>query len=425
MRQSELFLKTKKEAPKGEQSANAVFLQRGGFIHKEMAGVYSFLPLGLRVLRKVENIVREEMVKIGGQEMMASVLQPKEIWEKTGRWSGGVGKEVMYKCEQKDGEVGLGPTHEEMFTEIARQFIQSYEDLPLALFQIQTKFRRELRSRSGLLRGREFGMKDLYSFHADEGDFWEFYERAKQAYFRVFQRCGLEPILTEAAGGGFTKTVTHEFQVLAPSGEDEIVYCPNRDFAQNKEIAEKKEGDPCPHCGAPLKKGKAIEVGNIFPLGTKYSEDIGLYYQDREGRKRPVIMGSYGIGTTRLVGTLVEVFNDGKGIVWPKATAPFDVHILALWAGSGKDSGIRAAAEKLSAELEAGGFEVLYDDRGVSAGEKLVEADLIGIPWRAVVSEKTLEAGGVELKARAAQKVEIVGKGKLVESLKEKCSKKS
>lgn len=407
MRQSKLFTKTIKQAPKGEKSVNAILLQRAGFIYKEMAGVYSFLPLGLRVLRKVENIIRKEMENIQGQEILMSVLQPKTLWQKTGRWSKSIGKTVMYKCQQGEQEIGLGPTHEEMITDIISAYVKSYEDLPLAVFQIQTKFRKELRPKSGLLRGREFGMKDLYSFHANEKDFKNYYEKVKKAYLKIFQRCELEAILTEASGIGFVDGFTHEFQVLTENGEDKIIFCPKLDFSQNKDISKLKAGDNCPVCGNKLKQGKSIEVANIFPLGIKYSKAIGAFFQDKKGQKKPIIMGCYGLGVTRLMGALVEIFHDEKGIVWPVETAPFRNHFLVL--GSKNNIHLKKTGEKIYFDLQKRGIEVLYDDReNKSAGEKLIDADLIGIPQRIVLSERTLQKNSIELKKRNSKQSRLV-----------------
>lgn len=385
MKQSELFTKTRKEAPKDEESINAILLQRAGFIHKEMAGVYSFLPLGLRVLRNIENIVREEMNKIGAQEIVMSILQPKGLWKKTGRWDEGIGKEVMYKTE--DGDMGLGPTHEEMLTNIVSKIIESGDDLPFAAYQIQIKFRKEKRAKSGLLRGREFQMKDMYSFHETEEDFKEFYEKTKEAYLNVYKRCGLKAIITEASGGDFAKEVSHEFQVLSEVGEDTILYCEKCDIGVNTEISKDKK---C-KCGNDLKECKSIEAGNIFTLGTKYSEAL-----DAKVNGKPVLMGCYGIGLSRLMGTVVELFNDDKGIIWPKEIAPFKYHLISLQKNK--------EAQDIYDSLEG----VLYDDRDKSAGNKFADADLIGIPIRIVVSEKTLEKDSVEIKRRNEEKSELV-----------------
>ncbi len=409
MLQSKLFTKVKKQIPKDEKSINGILLERAGFIHKEMAGAYSFLPLGLRVLTKIENIIREEMNKISGQEVSMTIFQPKKLWEETGRWSGEIGKQVMYKCEGNK-EIGLGPTHEEMLTNIIRSYINSFEDLPVYIYQIQTKFRKEARARSGILRGREFEMKDLYSFHTSEVDFQKYYEKTKKSYIKIFDNCGIKAILTEASGHGFTKNFTHEFQVIADVGEDKIVYCPNMDFSQNKEISKLKAGDKCPVCGAKLKEDKSIEAGNIFPLGTKYSKAMNALFTDRDGKRKPIIMGCYGIGVSRLMGTIVEIHHDEKGIIWPSSVAPFDIHLISLKSGDEKiNKKIKENSEKLYKELEKTGKQVLYDDReNKSAGEKFADADLIGIPYRLVVSEKTLKNDNVEIKKRNENKIKLV-----------------
>ena len=407
MFQSRLFTKTKREVPKNEKSWNAILLQRAGFCHKEMAGVYTYLPLGLRVLRKIEGIVREEMQKISAQEILMSVLQPKSLWQKTGRWQNGIGK-VMYKCQDTE-KVGLGPTHEEMITNIVKNYIHSVDDLPQAIYQIQVKFRREPRARSGLIRGREFEMKDLYSFHASEEDFNQYYQKVKQAYFRILKRCGLKSILTEASGAGFTRGFTHEFQVIAENGEDKIIYCQNGHFSQNKEITKLKAGDKCPVCGRPLSEDKSIEVGNIFPLGTKYSQALGAVFRDRDGKTKPIIMGCYGIGISRIMGTVVETHHDEKGIIWPSSISPFNVHLLLLDDTHKRSDARKKIADKLYRTLQKTGIEVLYDDRKKkSAGEKFADADLIGIPYRIVVSERTLRKKSVEVKKRNMKMTRLV-----------------
>jgi len=403
MLQSEFFCKTKKEAPKDEKSINAQLLIRAGFIYKEMAGAYTYLPLGLRVLRKIENIIREEMEKIGGKEILMTVFQPKNLWQETGRWSKEIGQ-VMYKCKEDNKEIGLGPTHEEMLSDIIRHYVNSYEDLPLYLYQIQTKFRKEPRARSGLLRGREFDMKDLYSFHSTEEDFRKYYKKVANAYLRILKRCGLKGIITEASGAGFTKEYTHEFQVLTEGGEDTIVFCLKGDFSQNKEIAKFKAGDTCPKCKAILREGKSIEVGNIFPLGTKYSQAMKAYFVDKNGKRKPIIMGCYGIGPSRTMGAIVEVHHDEKGIIWPKEVAPFQIHLIKIE----NTREVRMAAEKLYKNLQKQGQEVLYDDRDRTAGEKFADADLIGIPIRIVVSERTLAKNSAEIKKRSEKKAELI-----------------
>lgn len=421
MRQSKLFGKTLRESPRDEIAANAKLLERGGFVYKTMAGVYDYLPLGFRVLEKIRNIVREEMNAIGGQEVLMTTLQPKERWEKTNRWEE-LGKEVMYQFKDHSGrETGLAATHEEPLTEIALHSINSYKDLPLFIYQIQTKFRDELRAKSGLVRGRELLMKDLYSFHTDEEDFRRFYfGPVDRSYKKVFKRCGLDAYMTEASGGAFTKDHTHEYQVFSEAGEDIVFYCSACRFAENREIATVKEGDSCPKCKGTIRSAKSIEVGNIFPLGTKYSLPLGLFYSDKNGQKRPVVMGSYGIGISRLVGTIPEVYHDERGILWPESVAPFRVHLIEI---SGKETARRkkvtAYAEKLYKNLLAKGVEVLYDDREEkSAGEKFADSDLIGIPWRVIVSEKTIEKKGIEIKRRNEQTSTIVKESEFLKKIK-------
>ena len=400
MLQSKLFTKTLKEAPKDEEALNAKLLIRAGFIQKVMAGVYSYLPLGMRVLHKIENIVREEMKALGEEVLMPS-LHPKENWEKTGRWKD---FGALYKVVSKfDAEYALGPTHEEIVTPMAQKFAFSYRDFPFAVFQIQTKFRDEERPKSGLLRGREFRMKDLYSFHASQEDLKSYYEKAKEVYKKTFSRLGLSALLTEASGGTFSK-FSHEFQVLSSNGEDTIYFC-DCGLARNKEISgDLAEGAPCPNCGKKLKESHGIEVGNIFELNTKFTEPFGFTFKDKDGKEKPVYMGCYGLGTSRVMGTLAEVSNDSKGLIWPESVAPFRAHFLELGEGLG---------EKIYEDLGRAGIETLYDDRDVSAGEKLADADLMGMPWRVIVSAKT--GSEVEIKIRREEKTKLV---KIEEAIK-------
>jgi len=399
MKYSQLFAKTLRQAPKDETSTNAKLLIRGGFVSKELAGIYNFLPLGLRVLNKISNIVREEMNSAGGQEILLSALQNKESWQKTGRWEE---FDALFKVKSRyDFDYALGPTHEEVLVPIAKQFVSSYRDLPFYLYQIQVKFRDEPRAKAGLLRGREFLMKDLYSFHENEKDLGDYYDIMKKAYAKVFARCGLDAIETEASGGTFSE-FSHEYQVICESGEDEIIYCPGGDFAQNTEISKVPEGKQCDLGHGPLKKVKTIEVGNIFPLKDNFSKSLGLTFKDKSGKEKYVLMGCYGIGISRLMGTIVEVYNDKAGIIWPKSVSPFDVHLLTindqqLTINQGKD---------IYNKLQKTGIDVLWDDReDVSAGEKFADADLIGIPVRLVVSKK-VGKGRVEFKERGKQKTE-------------------
>ena len=401
MRQSQLFTKTTKNTPADETSVNAQLLLKGGFIDKQMAGAYSYLPLGDIVFKKIVNIIRDEMNAIGGQEMTMTSLQPKDLWQTTERWD--TIEKIMYKFEEKSGaQVGLAWTHEEAVTKIATKFISSYRDLPKYVYQIQTKFRNEPRAKSGILRTREFVMKDLYSFHSSEQDLDEYYEIAKKAYINIFKRCGLDALVVEASGGAFTKKYSHEFQVLSGAGEDNTVYCSSCKWAQNSEVTKVKAGNKCPDCGKKVAEGKSIEVGNIFKLGTKFSEAFKLNFTDATGKQQPVIMASYGIGPGRVMGTIVEVHHDDEGIVWPASVAPFYVHLISL----GDDKKIMMEAEKIYNELRDDGIDVLWDERDASAGEKFKDADLLGLPLRVVISSKT--QGKVEVKCRNSDKVELI-----------------
>jgi prolyl-tRNA synthetase len=415
MRQNELFTKTIREVPKDEKSINAKLLIRGGFIRKLMAGVYTFLPLGLKVQEKIEEIIREEMNSVGGQEILMPALHPKKNWEITNRWK----YPEMFKLKNRGGkDFSLGWTHEEIITPLVKEFISSYKDLPIYVYQIQDKFRDELRAKSGLLRGVEFVMKDLYSFHRDEKDLDSFYEKMKKAYFRIFQRCGLggKTFLTLASGGTFSK-YSHEFQTVTPYGEDEIFLCPKCKLAVNKEIIE-QEKNKCPKCGNKrLLVKRAIEVGNIFKLSDKFSRAFNFYFRDKKGKEKLVQMGCYGIGLGRLMGAIVEVHHDEKGIIWPKEVAPFQIHLIPIpegkplvSCGAGENSQkVKKTAEKLYQDLQKAGIEVLYDDRiGKTVGEKFADADLIGIPIRLVISERTLKQNCVEMKKRSEKKTRLI-----------------
>jgi prolyl-tRNA synthetase len=401
MRQSILFSKTQREFPKRETFINAKLLIRAGFIDKLSAGIYTFLPLGFRVLKKIEKIIREEMEKIGGQEILMPALHPKENWEITGRW-----KEMkeIFKLKAGKKEFALGPTHEEIITPLVKKFVRSYKDLPLYLFQIQDKFRNEKRVKSGLLRGREFLMKDLYSFHARKEDLDSYYEKVKEAYFRIFERVGIKEktYLTFASGGTFSK-FSHEFQTECPAGEDTIFVCKNCNQAINKEI--KNDVKNCPNCnGNSFEKKKAIEVGNIFKLGEKFSRPFNLTFLDKDGTKKFVQMGCYGIGLGRLMGAIAEIFHDQRGIIWPKEISPFQVHLIYV----GETKKVKEISEKIYNELTKEKIEVLYDDREKSPGEKFFDCDLIGIPLRMIVSEKTLKKNSVEFKERKTGKIKLV-----------------
>jgi prolyl-tRNA synthetase len=413
MRQSQLFTKITKELPKDETSFNAQILIRAGFIDKVGAGIYTYLPLGYRVLNKISDIIREEMDAIGGQEVLMPVLTPKEVWETTGRWQS---FEALFKLIGSDKkEYALGATHEEIVTPLAKKFVFSYKELPVFIYQIQTKFRDELRAKAGLIRGREFSMKDLYSFHTSDRDLNEFYKLAQKTYFKICERCGLLDCtyLTYASGSTFSK-YSHEFQTLSEAGEDTIYICEKCNIAVNGEIIEEQK--TCPHCNnKKLRPAKAIEVGNIFKLGTRFSRPFGFQYTDKSGKKHDVVMGCYGIGPSRIMGAIVEIHNDSQGITWPEEVAPFKAHILAI--GNLKLEMIKKA-EQLYRQLQEVGIEVLYDDRVEgSAGEKFAEADLIGCPYRLVISEKTLKKNSVEVKKRNDKKCELVKTDQVIELL--------
>ena len=404
MRQSKLFTKTRKEAPSDEVSKNAELLIRGCFIHKEMAGVYSYLPLGLRVLKKIENIIREEMDRVGGQEILMSSFQPKENWEKTGRWT------VMtdlYKVADSSGrEVALGPTHEEIVVPILKNYAFSFKDFPIAVYQIQNKFRMEMRAKSGILRGREFLMKDMYSFHTTPEDLSIFYDNMKDVYKTIFDRVGIGHLtyMTFASGGTFSK-YSHEFQTITSAGEDTIYIDEKSSIAVNKEVLRDEVLNDLGLQKENLKEQRSIEVGNIFNLKTKFSESFDLLYTDEKGEKRMVLMGCYGIGLGRLMGAIVEVLSDDNGIIWPESIAPFAVHLLIL----GDDPEVFKEANKVYESLVKNNIEVLFDDRKeISAGEKFADSVLLGIPFRAVVSSRSLKEGGIEIKKRTEEKGKII-----------------
>lgn len=395
MRQTNLLTKTRKDAPADEVAKNAAFLIKGGFVHKEAAGIYSYLPLGQRVLEKITAIIREEMNALGAQEVSLSALQPPAAWQKTNRWD----LPVWFKTKlSAGGELGLGWTHEEAITAIMKNHISSYKDLPKAVYQIQTKFRNEERAKSGVLRGREFLMKDLYSFHTTADDLEGFHERCRDAYHAVFRRVGLgdQTFLTVASGGEFSK-FSFEFQTLAESGEDTIYLDREKGLAVNKEIFSQDVLADAGLGKENLEEHAAIEVGNIFKLGTRFSEPLGLTYKDESGKDLPVVMGSYGIGPSRLLGALAEIHSDERGIRWPESVAPFRAHLIAI----GETDEVRETAETLYESLEVHGIETLYDDRkAAQTGEKFADADLVGIPYRIIVSTKSLADGGAEIRKR-------------------------
>ena len=414
MRQTQVFTKTNKTVPADEAALNAKLLIQAGYIYKQMAGAYVFLPLGKRVLDKIVQIVREEMDAIGGNELSMTALQPQEPWEASGRWSDEA-MDIWFKTELATGAtLGLAPTHEEPITQMMTRFISSYKDLPAYPYQFQTKFRNELRSKSGLMRGREFLMKDLYSFCRDRETHDAFYEKISEAYHRVYERLGIGEITfkTFASGGSFSK-YSHEFQTLSSVGEDTIYVSRAKKIAINEEVYNAQTLADLGVTEDELERLPAVEVGNIFTLGTRFSEAEDLYYTDEKGERHPVFMGSYGIGPSRLMGLLAEHFADDKGLVWPENVAPFKVNLVPI------DEESFAVAEDLYQTMEKAGLEVFYDDRkDVRAGEKFVDSDLMGMPYRVVVSKKLVDEGKFELITRSTGDTQILDEDQLLNKLK-------
>jgi prolyl-tRNA synthetase len=397
MRVTQLFTKTSKTAPTDEVAKNAQLLIRAGYVYKEMAGVYAYLPLGIRVLDKIKQIVREEMNAIEGQELIMAGLQRRDIWEKTGRWDDET-VDVWFKSQLKDGtDIGFGWSHEEPIVEMLKRYVESYKDLPVSVYQFQTKLRNELRAKSGIMRGREFVMKDMYSCNIDADAHERFYQACIDAYNRVYDRLGIgkDTYVTFASGGAFTQ-FSHEFQTICDAGEDVIYLHREKNIALNEEVM---DDDNLAKLGVKreeLEKVKTAEVGNIFNFGTQKSEDMDFAFTNEQGVRQFVHLGSYGIGITRVMGVIAEKFSDEKGLVWPDNIAPYRVYLARL----GTDEAVVTAADKLYDELGAAGVEVLYDDRDARPGEKFADADLLGIPHRIVVSSKTVEQGSFEYKKR-------------------------
>lgn len=416
MKQSQLFTKTRKEAPKDEVAKNAELLIRAGYIHKEMSGVYSFLPLGLRVMNKIENIIREEMNKIGGQEVSLTALQDKNLWEKTDRWDDKKVDNWFKTSLKNDTEVGLGFTHEEPLTAIMAEYVKSFRDLPSYIYQFQTKFRNETRAKSGIMRGREFVMKDLYSFSRDENEHNLFYKKVEDSYLNIFRKVGLEKSthVTFASGGSFSK-YSHEFQTITEAGEDTIYVDEKKKIAINKEVFNDEVLSELGLNKDDLVEKKSVEVGNIFSLGTRFSEPLGLLYLDEKGEKKSVVMGSYGIGLGRLMGTVAEVLSDDAGLIWPMSISPFHVHLVALPDKNGK---VIPAAQELYESLLMKNIEVLFDDRDLRPGEKFADSDLMGIPVRIVISEKTMADNVIEVKDRKSGEVQKVSISQFLEKFK-------
>lgn len=413
MRASQLFTKTSKNAPADEISRNAQLLIRAGFVYKVMAGVYAYTPLGLKVLENIKQIVREEMDAIGGQELVMTNLQKKETWETTGRWSNDA-VDVWFKTALQDGtEVGLAWTHEEAIMEMMQQFIRSYKDLPAVVYQFQNKLRNELRAKSGIMRGREFIMKDMYSLHATQQDLDEYYDQVIEAYKRIYDRLGIgdETFVTFASGGAFTK-YSHEFQTICKAGEDTLYINDDKSVAVNEEVLD----DATKDLGidkASLTPITTAEVGNIFKFGTEKSEQMGIYYTDKDGKQKPIYLASYGVGVTRAMGVIVEKFADDKGIVWPENVAPAKVYIVRI----GGEDAVRVA-DTLYEELLSAGIEVLYDDRNERPGAKFADAELMGIPHRVTVSDRLNDQGLYEYTNRMSGETKTLTHDSLLAILK-------
>lgn len=407
MRVTEVFTKTSKTAPADEVAKNAQLLIRAGFVHKEMAGVYAYLPYGLRVVEKIKQIVREEMNAIRSNELIMTGLQRKDVWEKTGRWSDEA-VDIWFKTKlQDDTELGLGWSHEEPIVDMLKPHIQSYKDLPVSLYQFQTKMRNELRAKSGIMRGREFVMKDMYSFHDSSEALEAYYNETIEAYKRVYSRLGIgeDTYVTFASGGAFTK-FSHEFQTICDAGEDVIYLHREKNIAVNEEVID----DAVKELGVAreeLEKVKTAEVGNIFNFGSQKTDEMGLRFANKDGKLSSIYMGSYGIGITRVMGVIVEKFSDDRGLVWPVAVAPYQVYLATI-------GDVAEQAEALYEELQQRGIEVLYDDRDVRPGEKFADAELLGIPHRIVISPKLLEQGMYEYKSRVSDGQQILTKDGLL-----------
>lgn len=417
MKWSKFFIPTFKEVPAGTEAISHQLLLRAGLVHMLTSGVYSYLPLGLKVLRRIENIIRQEMNAIGANELFLPCLHPLDLWERTGRDKTLADVMIKFDDNRKKG-MCLGPTHEEVITNLVKDFVQSYRQLPIVLYQIQTKFRDELRPRFGIVRAREFIMKDAYSFDFNQDGLAKNYDLMHGAYKRIFQRCGLDVVTLEADSGAMGGDVSHEFMVPAPIGEDTIVSCPSCDF-QGGATDERREGAICPKCQkGQLTAQVAIELGHIFQLGTKYSEALDAQYLDEDGKQKPIIMGCYGIGVSRVIAAVIEKNNDEWGIIWPREVAPFDVEIVLI-EGSDTGGGISELADQYYAELTGQGLEVLVDDRSESPGRKFNDADLIGIPIRIIIGKRNLADGKVEIKIRESGEVALIAKDQATKKVQE------
>ncbi len=412
MKYSKIFAKTKKTSATFD-TVNATLLTKAGFVNQLMAGAYTYLPLGLRVLNKISNIVREEMNNIGGQEVLMPMLHPSENWRQTGGWEL---VDVLFKIKSRtEKDYALGQSEEEVVTPLIKEYFNSNDNLPFLIYQIGWKFRDELRAKSGIMRGREFLMKDMYSLHATQEEFEKFYATAKEAYIKIYERCGLVAKVTEASGGAFSQKISYEFMVLTDAGEDDILYSENSNYCINTEITDLKENDLSPDNSGKLKLGRASEVGNVFDLGTKYQEAFDIKISTTDGGFTRGVMGCYGIGISRLMGVIVEKHNDENGIIWPESVAPFRVHLISI-AKSEDDESFKKA-DKLYNKLNSMGIETLWDDRiETRPGEKFTDADLIGIPFRVVISERT--GDNFEIKKRSENEAKIINETELLKLIK-------
>lgn len=400
--------KARRQAPADAQAVSHKLLVRAAYIDQLASGIFSLLPLGYLAISKVQQIVRDEMLGLGAAEVFLPALQPAQLWEESGRLST-IDPPLFRVQDRHNKELVLGSTHEEVITDLARKNIESYKDLPLSVFQIQTKFRNEMRATGGLLRVREFMMKDLYSFHRSAEDLSEYYEKVQQAYLNIFRRCDLKAFIVEADSGSIGGAVSHEYSVEAPTGEDEVKVCANCGFAANTEV-NTAQSDACPKCGGTFELKSCIENGHTFQLGTKYSEKMGALFNDQDGQKQPIVMGCYGIGIGRLLAAIAETHHDDKGLSWPRMISPVDVHVVGL------QSSVQEAARKVANEIHQS-VDVLIDDRDASPGVKLAESDLLGIPYRVIVSEKTEKEDKIEVSLRAGGSTRMMTVNEFVASL--------
>lgn len=414
MKRTELFTKTSKTVPADETSLNAKLLIKAGYVHKEMAGVYAYLPLGLRTLEKIKAIIREEMNAIGGEELLMTNLQPKAVWQTTGRWDDKL-VDIWFKAKLQTGEdIGLAWSHEEPIMNMLRDYVHSYKDLPVAVYQFQTKLRNELRAKAGIMRGREFLMKDMYSVHATKGDLEQFYNSVIEAYKRIYGRLGIGDLtyVTFASGGAFTK-YSHEFQTICDAGEDWLYLDRENNVAVNEEVLDDAVRDLKLDRNK-LEKVRSAEVGNIFNFGTEKAEQMGITFADRDNTQKPFYYGSYGIGVTRVMGVIAELFSDDRGLVWPDNIAPYRVYLVTI----GTDSAVLEQGQKVYDQLQSAGVDVLWDDRAdARPGEKFADGDLMGIPHRVVISSKTIAAGALEYKGRTAESSENLSLEQLIDKL--------